>query len=152
SRGILYPVRSLPQAPVELSLVALFDESITKPEEVFPESHLHELLFHLRGAALRQNHSQSKGEGEEGHSKNHSQASLTEVGAALTTALNLEDLSRLILDVSAKLVGAHHGTIKIIEGQDEVQSFTLQRNARPKVAGHLSLPIARHGRLKALLT
>ena len=150
TRGLLYPVRSLPGAPVELSVVALFDETRPLPEEALPEAHLHELLFHLRGAALRQSQFQVNGSAKENGSR--PQASLTEVGAALTTALNLEDLSRLILEVSAKLVNAHHGTIKLIEGQQEVLKFSLERNALPSESGYFYLPIARHGRLKALLT
>ena len=150
TRGLLYPVRSLPGAPVELSVVALFDETRPLPEEALPEAHLHELLFHLRGAALRQSQFQVNGSAKENGSR--PQASLTEVGAALTTALNLEDLSRLILEVSAKLVNAHHGTIKLIEGQQEVLKFSLERNAHPSESGYFYLPIARHGRLKALLT
>jgi len=151
SRGLLFPVRSLPGAPVELSLVALFDTSRASPEEVFPEAHLHELLFHLRGAALRQNQI-SNDAASNGKKPFSQQASLVEVGAALTTALNLEDLSRLILDVSAKLVDAHQGHIRLIEGQEETLHFSLQRNAQPAESGHLYIPIARHGRLKALLT
>lgn len=147
SRGILYPVRSLPGAPVELSVVALFDETVPKPTEVLSEPHLHELLFHLRGAVLRQDDARAELNGSSAQ-----KASLIEVGAALTTALNIEDLSRLILDVSAKLVEAHQGNIRLIEGQEEVHHFDLQRNAQPKQSGHLYVPIARHGRLKALLT
>jgi phosphoserine phosphatase RsbU/P len=151
SRGILFPVRSLPEAPVELSVVALFDKSRASPEEVFPQAHLRELLFHLRGAALRQNH-QDHDVSTNGQASFPLQASLAEVGAALTTALNLEDLSRLILDVSSKLVEAHHGSIRLIEGQEEAFHFSLQRNAQPAESSHLYLPVARHGRLKALLT
>lgn len=152
SRGLLFPVRSLAQAPVELSVVALFDESRHSPEDVFPEAHLHELLFHLRGAALRQNSAAQNGQGEPSVEGFQHQASLTEVGAALTTALNLEDLARLILEVSAKLVQAYQGSIRLIEGQEEVHHFTIQRNAQPRESSHFFLPIARHGRLKALLT
>jgi phosphoserine phosphatase RsbU/P len=151
TRGILYPVRSLPKAPVELSVIALFDGTRPTPEEeALPEAHLHELLFHLRGAALRQDQLQSAD--SDSLASPQPQASLIEVGAALTTALNLEDLSRLILEISAKLVHAHQGTIRLIEGQEEVQNFSLERNAHPKESGHFYLPIARHGRLKALLT
>lgn len=154
SRAILFPVRSLPEAPVELSVVALFDENRAAPEEVFPEAHLHELLFHLRGAALRQSQREQQGQSNPEQNGAHppSQSSLVELGAALTTALNLEDLSRLILDVSAKIVEAYHGSIRLIEGQEEVHHFSIQRNTQPKKPGFLFLPIARHGRLKALLT
>lgn len=152
SRGLLYPVRSLPEAPVELSVVALFDESRQSPEEVFPQAHLTELLFHLRGAALRQSEKAQNNNGVARQESFSQQASPIVVGAALTTALNLEDLSRLILEVSAKLVQAHQGSIRLIEGQEEVHRFSLQSNTQPKTSGHLFLPIARHGRLKALLT
>ena len=153
SRAYLYPVRPLPESPVELFLVALFDESVHEPGDIFNEPRLHQLLFHLRGAALRHTF---RPEGEEGAGEESGEdlslATLTEVGAALTTALNLEDLSRLILEISAKLVGAHQGHIRLIEGQEETQHFSLQRNSQPKNCGHLYVPIARHGRLKALLT
>lgn len=151
SRGFLFPVRSLPEAPVELSVVALFDETRRSPEEVFSEKHLQELLFHLRGAALRL--SSAAAQPPQGALENGAlQTTLAEIGVALTTALNLEDLSRLILDVSAKLVEAHQGNIRLIVGQEEVQHFSLQRNAQPEECCRLYLPIARHGRLKALLT
>jgi GAF domain-containing protein len=154
SRAFLYPVRPMPDAPVELFVVALYDESVHEPSDIFTEPRLHQLLFHLRGAALRltQRPQTETGQGAEDSGEDVSLATLTEVGAALTTALNLEDLSRLILEISAKLVGAHQGHIRLIEGQDETQHFSLQRNSQPKDCGHLYVPIARHGRLKALLT
>lgn len=153
SQAILYPVRPTPESPVELSLVVLFDDSSEQDSDIFEEPYLHQLLFHLRGAALRQALPPSPVSSENGTPvRDHSAATLAEVGAALTTALNLEDLSRLILDISAKLVEAHTGTIRVIEGQTEVHQFSLQRNAQPDSCGHLYIPVARHGRLKALLT
>lgn len=152
-RAFLYPVRPFPDAPVELFLVALFDHTASEPADVFSESRLYQLLFHLRGAALRQNQRCDEISAVSVQSIEDSQVTtLAEVGAALTSALNLEDLLRLILEISAKLVGAHQGNIGLIEGQEEVQSFSLQRNSSPKNCGHLYIPIARHGRLKALLS
>ena len=153
-QAYLYPVRPLPNAPVELFLLALFDDSVNEPADIFNETRLAQLLFHLRGAALRQTLPPSGSERSEAEESEEGLPLTTfaEVGAALTTALNLEDLSRLILEISAKLVGAHHGHIRLIEGQEETQHFSLQRNSQPKDCGHLYVPIARHGRLKALLT
>ena len=156
SRAFLYPVRPLPKSPVELCLVALYDESVSEPAEIFNEARLHQLLFHLRGAALRHAGSTSMDLNSNDRSNtedDRSTATLAEVGQALTTALNLEDLSRLILEISVKLVGAHKGNIRLIEGQEEVSHYSLERKAQPKTNfGHLYVPIARHGRLKALLS
>ena len=146
-RIFLYPVRPLPEAPVELFMVVLYDETAHDPTEIFHEARLQQLLFHLRGAALRQ---QCPKVQDQPTDSDHE--ALVEIGAALTTALNLEDLSRLILEISAKLVGAHEATIRLIEGQEEVHRFSLQRGSQPSECGHLYVPVSRHGRLKGLLS
>ncbi len=160
SSAYLYPVRANQESPVELSLVLLFDDAARhhSKESHFHDQDLQKLLFTLRGCALRQASLAFPSEGADDISQEHdstnqeSNSNLAEVGAALTTALNIEDLSRLILEVSAKLVKAHAATIRLIEGQVEVHEFSLQRKNRPNCSSHLYLPIARHGRLKGLLT
>lgn len=78
--------------------------------------------------------------------------SLAQVGSALATALNLEDLLRLILDVSTKLTRAQGGTIVLIEGQKMGDQFsTLSPENCKNCNSHLFLPISRHDRVKATL-
>lgn len=78
--------------------------------------------------------------------------SLVQVGSALATALQLEDLLRLILDVSIKLTRAEGGTIVLVEGQRETAQYsTLSPESCEKCLTHLFLPITRHDRVKATL-
>ena len=149
---LLFPVRSRPEAAVELSIVVLLEKSVKDTTSIFHDHELHELLFHLRGAVIESLPFTETSTPVQVGNEEVTAASLAEVGAALTTALNLEDLARLILEISAKLVNAHQASIRLIEGQTEVQDYSIVRTSSPKQSAHLYLPIARHGRLKALLS
>lgn len=148
------PIRPTHDAPIELFLVGLFDCTEASPERAFDCAHLYELLFHLRGAALRQ-YSPSRVNtplalNSDPTPTHHHEA--LNLGAALTTALNLDDLLRLILEVSAKITNAHQGTIYLIEGLEATRSFTFHRRQTSLPCSYLYLPVTRHHRIKALLT
>lgn len=149
---LLFPVRPRIGAAVELSIIVLLDRTVPDPKLIFEDHELHSLLFNLRGALIESLAFQESTSVQPSGKEELTAASMAEVGAALTTALNLEDLSRLILEISAKLVNAHQANIRLVEGQTEVQEYSIVRAPAPEENAHLYLPIARHGRLKALLS
>ncbi len=158
----LHPFRVTPKEAPELLVVTVFHRGAGEVPALRPldSSKLKELLFHLRGLALNVSRESDDDEpsdtqpvpGDDDSLAGRGSSALSEIGAALTTALNLEDLARLILEVSSKLVRAHAGSIQLIEGQRIVGLYRLQRRDVPESYSRFYLPVARHGRLKALLT
>ncbi|MGE0488458.1 MAG: GAF domain-containing protein [Vulcanimicrobiota bacterium] len=72
-----------------------------------------------------------------------------QVGAALASALNLEDLLKLILELSMKLTKAEGGRIQLIEAQNPTLAYTIPGGNGS--SSKLYLPITRHDRVKAVL-
>ncbi len=119
------------------------------PLERQAEALVNDLVIACRTADL----AERCGEGEQKLKASQEQVErfFSHVGKALSSALNLEDLLRLILELSIKLTQADGGHIQLIEAQEPTLSLHHPEDHRPNGSARLYLPITRHERIKAVL-